>query len=155
MKKIILSLIALFAMTTAVLAQDQAQNNQQRRQRMDPTQMIERRTQQMVETYKLSEEQAKQVKELNEKFFRNMGQRQRGENAGEQRPQRSENAGEQQRPRGANFMTEYNEELKKILTEEQYKAYQADAEKMRQNRGNRGGQRGGFGGQRRGQQNQN
>lgn len=144
MKKIILSLIALFAMTTAVLAQDEAQNNQQRRQRMDPTQMIERRTQQLVETYKLSEEQAKQVKELNEKFFRNMGQRQRGENAGEQ-----------QRPRGANFMTEYNEGLKKILTEEQYKAYQADAEKMRQNRGNRGGQRGGFGGQRRGQQNQN
>lgn len=165
MKKIILSLIAIFAMTTVSLAQDQAQNGQQRRQRMDQTEMIKRRTDRLVETLKLNEEQAKKVQELNEKYFKNMGQRngqqqgQRNENAGEQQnTQRNENA---QRPQGQRFgfnMNEYNEDLKKILTEEQYKAYEADAERMRNNfrrqgfgNGN-GRQRGGFGGQRRDQQ---
>jgi hypothetical protein len=40
-------------------------------------------------------------------------------------------------------MKAYEEELQKIMTPEQYKAYQADRERMRQNMG-----RGGMGGQR-------
>lgn len=151
MKKFILSMIAACAMTTAVCAQDNAQQGERRR--FDPAQMIEMRTKRMVETYKLTEEQAQKVKELNEKFMKNMGQRpQRPEGDGQQ-PQtgerRERRGGDNaQRPQGGQRgmrngfgnTEEYNKELQQILTEEQYKQYQEDMEKMRQRRP-QGGQR--------------
>ena len=159
MKKIILSLIALVAMTTAASAQQQ---NDQQRQRMNPAEMVKQRTDRMVETYKLNDEQAAKLRELNEDFFKNMrqmGQRApRGERndstaARPQRPQRQQGDNAQRggdRPRGNAMMENYDNKLKEIMTEEQYAAYKQDMDKMRQNRrpGN------GFGGQRRPQQQQ-
>lgn len=151
MKKFILSMIAACAMTTAVCAQDNAQQGERRR--FDPAKMIEMRTQRMVETYKLTEEQAHKVKELNEKFMKNMGQRRQRPDADQQKPQndeqkpqterRSNRGGDNaQRPQGGQRgprngfgnTEEYNKELQQILTPEQYKQYQEDMEKMRQRR---------------------
>lgn len=162
MKKIILSLIAVMAISLTAVAQGE---NRQRGQRMDPTEMIKRRTQQMVERYNLSDEQAAALQALNEKSMAQMGQRmgngQRAErndsvaprkrDGNRERGQRGEgmqrgNRGGQRGGFGA-FNEEYNNELQKILTPEQYKAYTEDMQKMRERMGQRpnfGGQRGGF-----------
>lgn len=166
MKHAILTLALLATMATISVAQD---NNSQRPQRMNPTEMMNRRLESMKQAYNLTDDQVAQIKALNEKMFQN-GMRQRPEagqrpeasqrkegkertEAGE-RPERRERpqAGQRGQRGGMGFgqrSEEYNNELKKIMTEEQYKAYQADQEKRRQERGQRGG---GFG-QRRGGQN--
>lgn len=166
MKHAILTLALLATMATVSVAQD---NNNQRPQRMNPTEMMNRRLESMKQAYGLTDEQVAQIKALNEKMFQNgtrqrpeAGQRQEGRERSEagQRPERRQRSEEGQRPQagqrgqrgGMGFgqrSEEYNNELKKIMTEEQYKAYQADQEKRRQERGQRGG---GFG-QRRGGQN--
>lgn len=163
MKKLILALVAVFAMTTVTFAQENDNARQQNRQRFDPAEMIKRRTEQMVKTYNLTEQQAEQIKALNEKYMSNMGRggqrqgngmgqrRQNGEGNGAS-AQSEQRADRQQRPQGGmrggfGFNNEeYTAELKKILTEEQFKAYQEDMEKMRQNR--RPGGNGNWGGRR-------
>lgn len=133
--------------------------NRQGGQRFDRTEMIQRRTQQMVERYGLSQEQAEAVKALIEKTTpemggnRNGGQRaerndsvrprQRRENGNAERGQRGQNRGERganmnrgQRGGGMGFggrnMEEYNNELQKIMTPEQYQKYTDDMKQMRE-----------------------
>lgn len=142
------------AMMTAAMAQD---NNgaQQRGPRMNRSEMIEKRTQQMAEKYGLSAEQTEKLKALNEKTMGQRGGGQGGQDRQRQRPQTDGQTGAsaQQKPQadnngqrpqmggqrgGRNFrgpdMGKYNEELKTILTPEQYKAYEADMAKMREAR---------------------
>lgn len=157
MKKLIMTLAAA-AMITAVSAQDNNQGNRQRRN-MDPKEMMERRVNSMKERYNLTDEQVEKVKALNEKY---MGQWGRGGQRGEGRP--NAEGGQQARPErpqgqrpeggqrgnggprrqgGFGFdMTKYNEELKGIMTAEQYKAYEDDAAKQRAEREARMQQRG-------------
>lgn len=141
MKKLVLTMMAVAMMTTAM-----AQNNEgqmPRGNRMNPKAMIERRTQHMVETYSLTAEQAEKVKALNEKYLGQMGRGDRGprpEGMNRNRPERPQNAegNRPERPQGGprgfgrTDMTKYNEELKTILTEEQFKAYEADQAKRMQ-----------------------
>lgn len=155
-----MTLMAVALMTTA-MAQD---NNgaQQRRPRMNRTEMIAKRTQQMAEKYGLSAEQTEKLKALNEKQLGNMGRGNRdGQGGQRQRPQTDGQTGAtaQQKPqadrqrgngqggqrgernfRGGMDMTKYNEELKAIFTPEQYSAYEADMAKMREARQARRGQ---------------
>lgn len=157
MKKMLFTMAAAFMMSAAAFAQG---NGGGQRPQMDREQMIKMRTDRTVEQYKLNEEQAKQLLELNTKYADTMmmglggrgrgqgGPRMRGQGGGfgqgggqmpeltpEQQAQRDEMRKQREESTKA-----YNAELEKILTPEQYKQYQED----QQNRGRRGGgQRGG------------
>lgn len=145
MKKIFLSLIAVALMTTA-MAQDNKSADKANK-RIDPKEMVEKRTQEMTEKYCLSNEQIAQVKALNEKYMGQMGSR--GGNRGPRPDFGGQNGGPRHKPDmnggkrperpqggkpgfGGPDMSKYNEELKTILNEAQYKAYEADLEKMKQ-----------------------
>lgn len=162
MKKFILTIIAALSIGSVAMAQ----NENGRRPRMDRSEMIKQRTEMMVKQYGLNAEQAAALQALNEKTMNQMGgqrrdgQRPEGGDSARVRPQRrnSEASGQGnggQRNRfgqgGQRFGGQNNEayenELKKIMTEEQYKVYQDDRKKMMDRFGQggqrRGGQRGG------------
>lgn len=172
MKKMLLALIATMTMSASVMAQgnnqEQVQQREQR-QRPDQTEMVKRRTERMVERYKLNETQAAQLLELNTRFTGKMGpmmgaQRERGQRgerqayrpqqrerrqapadttARQQRPQDRENANDRREEMRKN-MEAYDKELQQIMTEEQYKAYKQDTERRgRQQQGERRNRRGG------------
>ena len=159
MKQILMTIAASMLLSTAAMAQD---NNPQNGQRPNPQEMIQRRTDRTVQQYGLNAEQAKQLLSLNTKYADMMtprfgrgqrpggqggarpgGNRQRpvqGDSIRQPRGQRPEGG---QRPEMSEQMKAYNEELQKIMTPEQFKAYQADMERMRQGMGRgMGGQRG-------------
>ena len=146
MKKIVLTMIALLSMTFAV-----AQNDGNNRQRQfTPEQMTEN----LAERLKLDADQKEKVLKLTTEYKdylmmrgpgmggqRNGNRPGRNENAGEggQRPERPQMTDEQRAKFQENMKKrqEYEEKLKGILTEDQYKQYQ----EMRPRRGQRGGQR--------------
>ena len=76
MKKIILTLIAAVAMTTAVAQTGNADKREHKR--MDPKEMVEKRTKEMAEKYALSTEQTAKLKALNEKYMGKRGPRPEG-----------------------------------------------------------------------------
>ena len=145
-------MILAFAAAVMMSANVMAQNERPQGQQMDRAEMLKLRTDQMVKDYGLNEDQAKKVLDLNTKYADKIpmmrgrgGQGQRGE-----RPQGQE--GQRQRPQGdarpqgqggqrsqADFeemrknMEDYNAELQKIMTEEQFKKYT-------ENNSRRGGQ---------------
>lgn len=156
MKKIVLTMIAAMAMSLSAMAQDEPQERRQ----FNPEQMVKMRTDAVVQKYGLNEEQAKKLLDLNSRFIgkigpgmggprgpRNGGPRMQGDR--NDRPQRPDslraNGQRNGGPRG-NFggrfnreemqknMEAYNNELKTILTSEQFEAYQKDEQERRQHR---------------------
>jgi dihydroorotate dehydrogenase len=137
MRKFIVSIFLIAAVSTGASAQNEQGGN--RPPRMDRTVWAKRRTEMMVQKYGLNEEQAKALQELNEK------QMPRGNG---QRPPRPDST-QAERPKGPRgprpggnwqeMQKEYNEQLQKIMTADQFKAYMEDMEKRRQERGNRPG----------------
>ena len=137
MRKFIVSIFLIAAVSTGASAQNEQGGN--RPPRMDRTEWAKRRTEMMVQKYGLNEEQAKALQELNEK------QMPRGNG---QRPPRPDST-QAERPKGPRghrpggnwqeMQKEYNEQLQKIMTADQFKAYMEDMEKRRQERGNRPG----------------
>ena len=159
MKQTILSIAALLMLSTAVMAQN-GQDQRPGQQRLDRTEMIQKRTDDVVKKYGLNEEQAKQLLSLNTKFADQMGPRgprpdgqgmrpgnmgprpQGNDSLRQQRRQRPQGeAGQQGRPQRNNQMQAYEEELQKIMTPEQYKAYRADMEERIKQFGGQRGQR--------------
>lgn len=158
MKQTILSIAALLMLSTAVMAQN-GQDQRPGQQRLDRTEMIQKRTDDVVKKYGLNEEQAKQLLSLNTKFADQMGPRggrpgqgmrpgnrgprpQGNDSLRHQRRQRPQGeAGQQGRPQRNNQMQAYEEELQKIMTPEQYKAYRADMEERMKQFGGQRGQR--------------
>ena len=163
MRKMILALVAMM-ITVGATAQEGNQRQRGPRQ-FDRTEMIKQRTDNTVKQYGLNEEQAKKLLDANTKYadkipgmrgFMGGPRGQRGPGFGGdnrerprmrdgQRPQMTEEQRaqfEERRKQQEEAMKEYEAELQKIMTPEQYKAYQADMEKMRANRGQFGGQRG-------------
>ena len=160
MKKILLTLAAAFIMSATAFAQGGFGGGQ-----FDPEQMIKMRTDRTVEQYKLNAEQAKQLLELNTKYndrlmggFGRMGGGRRGGGGmgqggpgggfgqGGQMPQLTDEQRaqmEEARKKREEAQKEYDAELEKIMTPEQFKQYQEDQKNRRQ----RGG---GFGGGQRG-----
>lgn len=144
MKKIVLALAAALMMSTSMQAQEN--NDNRERRQYDPEKMVEKRTEQTVKAYNLNEKQAAQLLELNKKYMGKMGHRpnRMGRPDGnhkrpEGQPQakrdttkapRMHQGGD--RKQFMENMKAYDEELQKIMTEEQYKAYKADMEKRRQ-----------------------
>ena len=154
------TLAAAFMMSAAAFAQG---NGGGQRPQMDREQMIKMRTDRTVEQYKLNDEQAKQLLELNTKYADTMmmgfggrmgggrmgGGRMRngqggpgggfGQGGGSQLTPEQQAQRDEMRKQREESTKAYNAELEKIFTPEQYKQYQED----QQNRGQRGGRRGG------------
>lgn len=159
MKRFIMTLLALATMTFAIAQSEENTGKRERGNRPDRKEMIAKRTQEMVEKYALSTEQAEKLKALNEKYMMKGGPRGgRGQRPGmmggkpdgqtgataakgerPEKPQGDTQAqGQRRGDRGGRGMgpdmTKYNEELKAILNDTQYKAYQADQEKRMKER---------------------
>lgn len=153
MKKIILGLMAAMTIGTTAMAQSQV---------ADRSEMIQKRTESVAKKYGLSDEQKQKLLKLNTKYADIMGpsmrmhgnrgnggaMRQRpGSNFGA-RPENGDSAAlgrfrlsEEQRARlderrkQMNEQREaYNKELQAIMSDEQYKSYTADMEKLLQRR---------------------
>lgn len=159
MKKVMMAIVVALSMSLGVMAQEEQQDSREGRGNMNQTEMVQRRTDGIVKRYGLNEEQAKQLLELNKKYAGKMGprmgmqgrpRRMDGDSVGQRRPRMERPAmrpdsTQRMRPqmRGGNpeemrkTMEAYNAELQKIMTEEQFKAYQEDM-KNRQPRGGRG-----------------
>ncbi len=153
MKKIILGLMAAMTIGTTAMAQSQV---------ADRSEMIQKRTESVAKKYGLSDEQKQKLLELNTKYADIMGpsMRMRGNrgNGGAMRqrpglnfgarPENGDSAAlgrfrlsEEQRARlderrkQMNEQREaYNKELQAIMSDEQYKSYTADMEKLLQRR---------------------
>jgi hypothetical protein len=154
MKQTVMSIAALILLSTAAMAQDN-QGQRPEGQRLDRTEMIQRRTDRVVQQYGLNAEQAKQLLSLNTKFADQMGPRGRRPNGqpggpgmrrgqGQGQPQAGDTARvrRQRPPQMDGQMNEYETELQKILTPDQYKAYKADQEQRMRQFGGQRGQRG-------------
>lgn len=149
MKKLVLTMIAMVTMSLSAMAQDTAQVRRQ----FSPEQMAKMRTDAVVKKYGLNDDQAKKLLDLNTRFagkIRPMGpmggQRRGGQRMQGDRPQnmnpdslRAQGQRRGQGQRGGGFnreemqknMEDYNNELKSILTPEQYEAYQKDEQQNR------------------------
>jgi hypothetical protein len=163
MKQIVMALTATLMMATAASAQDNKQQRPERR--MDPSEMIQKRTDNTVKTYGLNEDQAKKLLELNKKYADKMGPGPRGHRHGrpgmrpgrpghdqeadrqamkpERRPELTAEQKEKMkaaREEHEKVREAYDAELQKIMTAEQYTQYKADMEKRRHGgpRGHRG-----------------
>lgn len=148
MKKMIVTMMAAMLMSTTAMAQE-TQTEQRQHRKFDKTEMIKHRTDETVSRYKLDDKQAKKLLELNTKYADKIGPR--GPRHGRhgagrpsmppkeikgERPEPPKDNGKMQERRKemeAN-MKAYDAELKKIMTEDQYKSYQADQKKMREKR---------------------
>lgn len=144
MKKLFLAVIAI-AMSANMMAQEQEETKQGRRP-LNTEEMAQKRTEQMVKAYGLSDEQAAKLLELNKSQKMQMRHRmgQMGSRAhrpdGKMRPMGKLKADKDsfklgERPQMMRHegmrkqREEYDNALKEILTEEQYAAYKADQEK--------------------------
>jgi hypothetical protein len=159
MKRMIMAVTALFMMATAAMAQDNNNNKEQSGKKFDKTEMIQKRTDKMVEQYGLNSDQAKSLLALNQEYADKMpmmgggrpgghgpgmkksdnsSDTQQGENAEKQRPSEEQMKARMQEMK-AN-MEAYDAKLKTIMSDSQYAKYQEDM-KQRMQRGPRGGQR--------------
>lgn len=151
MKKFVLTMIAMVTMSLSAMAQDTAQVRRQ----FNPEQMAKMRTDATVQKYGLNEEQAKKLLDLNTRFAdkirpmgpmggqRRGGQRMQGDRPQRMNPDSLRARGPQGQRRGPGQrggfnreemqknMEAYNNELKAILTPEQYEAYQKDEQQNR------------------------
>lgn len=135
MRKLIVSIFMIAAININVSAQNEQGGN--RRPQMDRTEWAKRRTERMVQKYGLNEQQAAALQALNEK---QMPRGQRPEKSDSSQVQKPEGQrGQHMGGRGNDFRKQYNEELQKIMTADQFKAYMDDMEKRRQERRNRQG----------------
>lgn len=156
MKKIVLTIALTALVAVAATAQD-AKNDEPKHP--SRSEMIAHRTERMVERYKLDENQAAKLKELNEKYadvmavpHRGGGRHPRGARFEGKRPDRKfvekgdslkvreprkDGDTKKQFEAFRKQMDSYNNELKEILTQEQFAAFEADREKMMRNKGKR------------------
>ena len=176
MKKAVLTMVALVMMGGAAIAQDEQKKDNDKRM-PNKTEMIQRRTDMMVNRYGLNDKQKEKLQKLNTEYTDKLGGpgmgMRRGGHGGHgmghgmrpgQRPEAGGNApsregkrpemSEEQRAQMKQQMEQmrknreaYGAELKKIMTEEQYKKFQDDEQQNRGRGGMRGGMRGPRGGQ--------
>ncbi len=147
MKRMIMAVAAALMICSAATAQDDNKTEKKDR-KMDQTEMIKRRTNDIVDKYKLDSDQAKKLLELNTKYADTMrppmgrggfrGANGRGpRNNNGQRPEMTDEQKtkmEESRKKREESMAAYDNELKTILTNDQYTSYKADMQKRMQNR---------------------
>lgn len=142
MKRIVFWMVALLLMSGVAMAQG---NRQGGRQQMDPKTRAQRMTERMVKEYSLNEDQKQQLLDVNlawvEKTAANQGGRSKDDKATKMtKEEREKRMAEMKKSR-----EDYDAQLKKILTKEQYDSYvkkQAEREKqMKEGRQGQGRQR--------------
>ena len=159
MKKVMMAITAALVFSMSAMAQE----GQRPQGKFDKAEMVKNRTEQVVSKYGLNEQQAQQLLELNNKYADKMmparGFRPEGRNGRDRmrpnRPDSLQRPQKPERPEGNDTirkhrpmtqgrqamgdmrqtMEAYNAELKNILTEEQFKAYQSDMQSRMQQRG--------------------
>lgn len=144
MKRFLITLIAIVAMTTTSFAQND--NDKQDRPKFDPTEMLKKRTEATAKRYGLDEAQTAKLQELNSKYARSMmpaprmrpprdgkRDRQQRDSVNRQQPKMPT---EEQKAKMAQHekeqeteMLAYNEALQSIMTADQYKHYLADMQR--------------------------
>lgn len=138
MKRMILAISAAMLMGSAAMAQEDGQQNKERNgSKPDLTEMVKKRTDDAVSKYKLNEDQAKKLLELNTKYAKEMRPRmgrggRGGRPQGDKRPELTDEQKtkmEEGRKKMEERRTAYDTELKAILTDEQYKSYSSDMAK--------------------------
>lgn len=141
MKKYLLAFVLCFSLSAAcVMAQD---NNG--RKKLDKSEIIQKRTDRMVEKYGLDEKQAKDLLELNTQYADKMFMGGRvGPMKGMRRDRAKDSVLVKERPSKEQIeammktMNEtreaYNNGLKKIMTDDQFSKYEEDQKKMMQRR---------------------
>ena len=145
MKKIVLTMIAILSMTVAMAQNDEKRDGDRGPRQFTPEQMVEN----LAGRLNLNDDQKAKLLELNKEYKDVLGGQRWGGRNGGNRPQRNENAGEGQRPQLTEEQRaqwqermkkrqEYEEKLKGIFTEEQYKKYQEMRPQRGQRRGNNG-----------------
>lgn len=143
MKRIICAAAAMLLMSSAIVAQEETK--QEQRPRIDRTELIQKRTNDVVKRYGLNEEQAQQLLSLNTKYADKMrgprGQRPQGHRGGRDGNGNQPQHAKQGRPQGGGYMKDYDDELQKILTPDQYKAFCEDRAKHMKGHGRRFEQR--------------
>lgn len=130
MKKLGLLLLSVIVFATVAMAQNQGQRS------FDPKERAKRQTEELTKALGLNKDQAKKVLELNTKMGEKMSAMwSEARNGGGDR--------EAMREKMTKVREEQNTEMKKILTEDQYKKYEKYLEEQRARRGQGrpGGQR--------------
>lgn len=159
MKKMMIIMMAALLMSTSAIAQEKKECKCSEK-KFDKTEMVKHRTDETVKRYQLNDKQAQQLLELNNKYADKMEPRggrhhhgPKGElgrppkdfaDAKGQRPEPPKDGKPMDRPKDdkrmehhkkmKETMEAYDAELKKIMTDDQYKAYQADKEKHRKHK---------------------
>ena len=147
MKKMIVTMMAALLVSTTAMSQEQ-ENPQRPQRKFDKTEMVKHRTDETVSRYKLNDKQAKQLLELNTKYADKMMPRgphhhghhgagrppmpPKDDKAQRPEPPKDDSKMQEHRKEMEANMKAYDAELKKILTDDQYKSYQADQKKMRE-----------------------
>ena len=143
MKKLVMAVMATMMLASTAMAQE---TNGKERKQMTKTEMIQQRTDGMVKRYSLSQEQAAKLLELNTQYADKLpgrgfgGPRMGRPHDGKGKVARPDSVGKGPRKERMNpeemkkTMQAYESELKSILTEDQFKAYQEDRQKMMQHR---------------------
>ena len=151
MKKLIMTMAAVVLMSASATAQNEEQGKRPEK-KFDKTEMVKKRTDEMVKRYQLNDKQAKQLLDLNTKYADKMrphgGPRHHGPKGGPGRPPKDGKGAKGQRPEPPKdgdhkarrqqmeeTMKAYDAELQKIMTADQFKAYQADMQKRREHHG--------------------
>ena len=155
MKKLIMTMAAVVLMSASATAQDEKQCNCKcHEKKVDKTEMVKRRTDKMVKRYELNDKQAKQLLDLNTQYADKM--RPQGRHHGPKggpRPPKVDKDKKGQCPEPpkdgkkgdhkarhqqmAETKKAYDAELEKIMTPEQFKAYQADMQKRHEHHGHK------------------
>ena len=134
MKRMILAVIAAVTIGTNAVAQ---QPQEHRHGKRDKTEMVKHRTEDMTQQYGLSEEQSAQLLALNTKYADKMAPRggRHGHRHEGGRPEggerRKPTMTDEQRQQHRQAMEAYDQELKGILTAEQFAKYKEDMDKRR------------------------
>jgi len=152
MKKLVYSMALMLALGGGSAMAQEKKCDCCKGEKMDKTEMSQRRTEQMTERYGLDEKQSKKLLELNKEYgdkMRPMGrpprmrpndnpskEQMQGEQA-QERPNKEQF--EEMRKKMEEEREAYNKELKKIMTDEQYAKYEQDEKNMKQPRGRFGG----------------
>lgn len=125
MKRIAFLMIALFMIGGVVMAQGQRGEHK----KMTPAERAEKMTERMVKEYSLNDAQKKQLLEVNLARCEKMDARMsmspdvNGKKDGKKAPQMTKEEREKMRAEMKNANDEYNAQLQKIMTEEQYASY--------------------------------
>ncbi len=154
MKKMILAIAAVFAMSNA-MAQN-ANTEKKERKQFSQTEMVERQTERQVKQLGLDDTQKAALLKLNTEYAGKLGggmqfgprggRFERNDSAKMERPTEAQMKEMREKMQAERAKMEesqkaYNAELKKILTDEQYTKYEEQQKQMRQ----RGGRGQGFG----------